>query len=107
MLQIYLLIQRVERRTESHALEARGSGDASLRAASVVPESRSVGILCIGAMAMPEEKTIEKGQDPGLSRARGDGELSESDAEKVSGGVPCLPPAPPGPVPIPYPNISE
>jgi hypothetical protein len=56
---------------------------------------------------MPEEKTIEKGQDPGLSRARGDGELSESDAEKVSGGVPCLPPAPPGPVPIPYPNISE
>jgi hypothetical protein len=52
---------------------------------------------------MPEEKTVEKGQEPSVPRARGDGEISESAAEKVSGGIPWAP----GPVPIPYPNINE
>jgi hypothetical protein len=59
-------------------------------------------------MAEGKEKAMEEGHELSLPQARGDGELSESDAEKVSGGVPCLPPAAPaGPLPIPYPNINE
>jgi len=54
-------------------------------------------------MADEKEKPIEKDQEASFPRARGDGELSETDAEQVSGGIPSAP----GPLPIPYPNINK
>jgi len=59
-------------------------------------------------MAEGKKKAMQEGQESSLPPTTGDGELSETDAEKVSGGIPCLPPAAPaGPQPVPYPNINE
>jgi hypothetical protein len=54
-------------------------------------------------MAEDKEKAIGKNQEPSLPGARRDDELSETDAEKVSAGIPPGP----GPVPMPYPISSK
>jgi hypothetical protein len=55
------------------------------------------------SLAMADEKTIEKDPEASFPRARGDGEISEADAERVSGGVPAAP----GLLPMPHPYINK
>jgi len=63
-------------------------------------------------MTKPPEPLGEKtpSTEPVVSPPRTGTELSDSQLESVSGGVShgfAVTPAPPSPVPIPYPNISK